>query len=224
MIYIPIEEGAKVIVEAGDEVDKGQAVAFSGNELRFSSVSGTVSEVGQKENKRYIAIKNDRKNTLYPGLKGVEKPLMELSFEEICKLLREFAIVDSFDGSYVYKKLYAKPEGLKRIIINCCEADSYASVFHRLLIEKPKELINGAKILMHALSVKKCILVVEEYKKKDIDHLLKYINDPSMFVTAYIENKYPVNEKTILSAVYGLEIPYGGILLNWVIFFLARRL
>ncbi len=90
MIYIPIEKSAEVIVEAGDEVDKGQAVAFSGNELRFSSVSGTVSEVGQKENKRYIAIKNDRKNTLYPGLKGVEKPLMELSFEEICKLLRVF--------------------------------------------------------------------------------------------------------------------------------------
>lgn len=209
LIYIPIEENAEVIVEAGDEVDKGQAVAFSENELRFSSVSGIVKEVKHQANKHYIAIKNDRKDTLYPGLKGVEKPLKEMSFEEICKLLREFAIVDSFDGAYVYKKLHANPEGLKRIIINCCEPDSYSSALHRLLIEKPKELINGAKILMHALSVNKCILVVEEYKKKDIENLLQYVNDPNMFVTAYIENKYPVNERTILSAVYGLEIPYG---------------
>jgi electron transport complex protein RnfC len=209
MIYIPIEETAEVIVEAGDEVDKGQAVAFSGNELRFSSVSGVVEEVKHEDTRHYIAIKNDRKNTLYPGLKGVEKPLKELSFEEICKLMREFSIVDSFDGMYVYKKLYAKPEGLKRIIINCCEADGYASILHRLLIEKPQELVNGAKILMHALSVKKCIIVVEENKQKDIDNLFNYVNDPNMFVTAYIENKYPVNEKTILSAVYGLEIPYG---------------
>lgn len=209
-IYIPLEEDAQVIVEAGDSVDMGQAVAFSGNELRFSSVSGVVREVRHENGRHYIAVKNDKKNTLYPGLKGVGKPLKELSFEEICKLLREFGIVDSFDGAYVYKKLYANPKGLKRIIINLCEADSYASALHRLFIEKPKELVSGAKILMHALSVKKCVLAVEEYKKKDIESLFTYINDPSMFVTAFIENKYPVNDKTIMSAVYGLEVPYGG--------------
>lgn len=210
IIYIPLEEDAQVIVEAGDSVDKGQAVAFSGNELKFSSVSGVVREVRRDQDRHYIAVKNDKKDTLYPGLKGVEKPLKKLSFEEICKLLREFAILDGFDGAYAYKKLYARPEGLKRIIINLCEADSYASVLHRLLIEKPKELVGGAKILMHALSVKKCILVVEQSKKRDIENLYQYVNDPSMFVTAFIENKYPVNEKTIMSAVYGLEVPYGG--------------
>lgn len=209
VVYIPIKEPVKYLVTTKDSVRLGQAVAFCDNELCFSSVSGTVKGIAREGRKRYIAIENDKKNTPYEGLKGVDKPLTVLRFEEICSLLRQYAIIDSFDKIFLYEKLLSIKRKAKRIIINCCEHDPYATSIFRLIKEKPKELIAGAKILMHALSVGKCIFVIEQDKKNAIADIIEFINDDDMFITAFIESKYPINEKTIMSAVYGKEIPYG---------------
>jgi len=207
MVYLPIDE-ATPVVTAEETVGMGQVVADNSEMPICSSVSGIVKGIAREDNIKYLAIENDKYNTPFQGLKGVEKPLGQLTLYEICNLLKQFAITDSFDGEPLYKKLECKTDELKRIIINCCEHDSYTTALFRLLHEHPKEFIGGAKILMHALSIKKCIIVIEDKKKNAFKRLENHVNDPEMFVTAYLKKKYPVNEKTILSAIYGKEIPH----------------
>lgn len=209
MIYIPIDESTDIFVNIEDTVQKGQLVALENEEPVYSSISGIVKGAARENERRYLAIENDKNDKDYEGLSGVQKPLGELSFDEICALLKQFSIFDSMDGTFLYKKLSANAGGLKRIIINCCEHDSYSSSVYRLLLEKPQEIIGGAKIIMRALSIKKCIIAVEDKKKNAAEQLEECINDPNMFVTAFIEQKYPINEKTLMSAVYGKEIPHG---------------
>lgn len=208
-VYIPIDESVSPIVLTGDMVYKGQAIATNWEMPIYSSVSGVVKGTAKDEENRYIAIENDKNDTPHEDIKGVKKQLGQFTFDEICTLLKQYAIVDSFDGVPLYKKFLHKTDELKRIIINCCEHDSYTTALFRLLIERPNELIGGAKILMHALSIKKCIIVIEDKKKNALKQLAEYINDPQMFVTAHLKSKYPVNEKTVLSGIYGKEIPQG---------------
>ncbi|PKM63263.1 MAG: hypothetical protein CVU97_01175 [Firmicutes bacterium HGW-Firmicutes-21] len=210
-IYIPVDGEITPMVTTKDIVSVGQTVAYSGETPVYSSVSGVVKGIAREGEKRYLAIGNDRKNTPYESLRGVQKPLGELSLSEISALLKQYAIFDGSDGIPLYDKLAAVQNGveLKRIIINCCEHDSYSTALYRLLCERPKELIGGAKILMHALSIKKCIIVIENIKRNVIKKLEKHINDSDMFVSAYIAQKYPINDKTIISAIYGSEIPHG---------------
>lgn len=209
LVYLPIDEQSVPLVNTDDSVKMGQVVALVDDEMPIcSSVSGIVKGTAKEGERRYIAIENDKRDTVFEGIKGVEKPLAELSFEEICILLKQYAIVDCFDGIPLYKKLSSQTKELKRIIINCCEHDNYSAALYRLLLEQPQDLISGAKILMHALSIRKCVLVIEDKKIKAVSKLEECINDTRMFVTAYIQNKYPVNEQTILSAVYGKEIPF----------------
>ncbi len=208
MIYIPLDRSIVPVVSTGDKVGMGELVARREDIPVYSSVSGVVKGVAREGRRRYLAVESDKSNKPCKSLKGISKPLGELSYQEICILIRDFAIIDGSDGEPLFKKLLLNSVPLKRIIINCCEHDSYGTSLYRLISEKPKELIGGAKILMHALGVKKCVFVIEGKKRSLISSLEKHINDPEMFVSAYIQQKYPVNEKTVISAVYGKEIPH----------------
>ncbi|MDD4164550.1 MAG: RnfABCDGE type electron transport complex subunit C [Eubacteriales bacterium] len=210
LVYIPIDGYVSPLVEAGGTVAMGQAVAVRDDGMQlYSSVSGIVKGTAKEGEHRYIAIENDKKDTPFEGIKGIKKPLLELSADEICALLKQYSVIDCFDEKPMYIKLSEHKGNLKRIIINCCEHDVYTTALYRLLLERPKELINGAKILMHALSIKKCVILIEDKKRKAIQVLEDYVNDTRMFVPAFIENKYPINEQTIISAVYSREIPHG---------------
>ncbi len=212
-VYIPLDEGCALTVKISSPVAKGQALAKGEKKTVFASVSGVFKGIIKDGEQRYIAIENDLENTPHSELVGVDKPLTALDFDEISRLIDYLNIFDSTDGAYVREKLLdpldEKTRSAKRLIINCSEQDSYSTALRKFIESKSKELVGGAKILMHALGVKKSIFVVESNFITFDPLINEHINDPTMFATAKIKRKYPINEKTIISAIYGREIPHG---------------
>jgi electron transport complex protein RnfC len=80
------------------------------------------------------------------------------------------------------------------------------------MVEKPKEIIIGVKILMKALGVDKAIIGIEDNKADAIEvfeNLL--VSEPGISVEA-LEVQYPQGgEKQLIQALLNREVPSGGL-------------
>jgi len=106
------------------------------------------------------------------------------------------------------------PEGkhVDHLIINGVECEPFLTADHRLMVEKPKEIIVGIKVLMKALGVDKAIIGIEDNKADAIEifeNLL--VTEPGISVEA-LEVQYPQGgEKQLIQALLNREVPSGGL-------------
>ena len=80
-----------------------------------------------------------------------------LSPDELKKMVQEAGIVGMGGATFpTHVKLSPpKEKPVDVVILNGAECEPYLTSDHRLMLEKPKEIIEGLKILMKILNVKK---------------------------------------------------------------------
>ena len=86
------------------------------------------------------------------------------------------------------------------------------------MVEKPGEILRGIEILAHHLGVEETVIGVELNKADAIEALEREIatrtRDPIVRV-APLRVKYPQGaEKMLIDAIYGIEVPAGGLPLD----------
>ncbi len=100
-------------------------------------------------------------------------------------------------------------EAINTLIINGCECEPYLTCDHRLMLERTRDLVDGAQIIKNALNIKKVIFAVESNKADAAHALTEVIKDRAEDV-AVLPAIYPQGgEKQLILSVTGIEVPEG---------------
>jgi electron transport complex protein RnfC len=219
------------VVKKKDKVTEGDVVAAAerlGANIH-ASVSGTVKGVqtGQHPlvgNAPVLVIATDPE----AGPKSYSAvDWTKFSREELIAKIKDAGVVGlggaGFPAGF---KLDVRPDvKIDTLVLNGAECEPYLTSDHRVMVEHPKEIVEGAKMMLKILGIDYCAIGVENNKPDAIDILNRTIaeggsNGYRIEVTP-LKVKYPQGSADqIMQAVTGRARPSGvrssaiGIILN----------
>ena len=222
-VSIPLSQhiGApcKCIVKVGDKVLKGQMIGNVENGLGcpvHSSISGTVKEIVFKRNAmganvENVVIENDGEDTYAPEITYADRNLEDTSPEEIIEIVRQAGISGMGGASFpTYAKIASAMGKVDTIIINAAECEPFITANNRLLIEHPESVIKGTNVLLHALSLSKAIIAIEDNKPTAIKIMEGLTEESEEIEVKVVKTKYPQgDERQLIFALTGRELPQG---------------
>jgi electron transport complex protein RnfC len=228
-VVIPLSQHAGAIceplVKVGDLVKKGQKIGEGKGIITstvHSSVSGKVVDVSPQphplgNDTLSITIESDGKDEWVDNLKQNEDYL-SLEPERLREIIREAGIV-GLGGAQFPTHIKLSPSNGNKIdyvILNGAECEPFITSDHRLMIEKSSEIIEGLKIIMKILSVKKGFIGIEKNKPDAISAFKSAIgNQQSAIEVVGLNVKYPQgSEKQLIKSVLKREVPSGKLPLD----------
>ncbi|MGD2127291.1 MAG: electron transport complex subunit RsxC, partial [Desulfobacteraceae bacterium] len=142
----------------------------------------------------------------------------ELPTEEILKRVKNGGIVGIGGAGFpTHVKLAPPPEAkVDTLIINGAECEPYLTTDHRVMLEHPEEIIEGAKIILSILGINQCHIGIEANKIDAVEALRKAVGDASSDhyrVTVHaLKVKYPQgSEKQLIESITGRRVPGFGL-------------
>ena len=223
-VVIPLSQHigapAKPVVKKGDRVLAGQLIGEPGGFVSaavHSSVSGHVFEVGRctlanGTSVPCITIDNDFQDE-WIEMHPAEHP-ENLTPADVQRIVREAGIVGMGGATFPTAVKLTPGEGktIEKLIINGAECEPYLTADHRLMLEKPGEIVDGIHLLMIAFGVREAIIGVEENKPDAIAALKQAgAQVPGLKVQA-LPVRYPQGgEKQLVYALTKRMVPAGGL-------------
>jgi electron transport complex protein RnfC len=211
----------KPLVVIGQEVKKGEKIGETTGFVSapvHASISGKVVALGSFPhslgiNVPSVVIESDGKDEWVTGLK--ENPDYNLlSPDELKKIVQEAGIVGMGGATFPTHVKLAPPKEkpIDVVILNGAECEPYLTSDHRLMLERPKEIINGLKILMRILGVQKGYVGIEDNKPDAIETMTKAAAGSPEVKVWPVKVKYPQGaEKMLIKAIAGRTVPAGGL-------------
>ncbi len=206
----------KPVVSIGQEVKKGEVVGEPAGFVSspvHASVSGKVVAMGEFPNAmgrmvNSVVIENDGKDEWTP-LKD-NPDYMSLPPEELKEKVKAAGIVGMGGATFptVVKLSPPKEKQIDAVLINGAECEPYLTADYRLMVERPKEVIEGLKILMKILGVQKGYVGIENNKPDAIAKMKEAAAGAAGIEVLALEVKYPQGaEKMLIKAILGREVP-----------------
>jgi len=218
---------SKPVVAVGERVTRGQLVAEPGGFVStalHAPVSGTVAALGPRRHPNgklveclEIATDPFSPQTLLPRAPVDPFPLSDAEF---VAEVQKAGLVGLGGAAFPTHVKYKVPEGktISRLVINGCECEPYLTTDHRLMVERPAAILRGIAIAAHRLHVEETVIGVELNKPDAVTALQQAIDEAGVGATvrvAPLRVKYPQGaEKMLIEAVYGIEVPSGGLPLD----------
>ena len=211
-VVIPVSQhiGAPAVpvIEIGDRVLKGQLIAKANGFVSaniHSSVSGTVKKIEPRlvpngSKVLSIIIENDEQ---YEEME-YEVPSEPFTKEYIRESVKECGVVGLGGACFpTHVKLAPKDENaIDYIIVNGAECEPYITSDYRRLVENPKEVIEGLKIILQLFDNAKGVIAIENNKMDVIENLTKLTANEDRIQVATLKTKYPQgSERHIIHAV-----------------------
>ncbi len=215
------------LVNVGDAVTVGQRIAESDSPMSapiFSSVSGKVVAIEPRPvtsgfDVLSIVIENDYKDTVCDNLIATPKgkTLAEYTPEEIIKIAKDAGLVGMGGAAFptAVKLTSAIEKKVNTVIINGCECEPYITSDHRAMLEYPRFIVGGIRLILQCLNLDKAYLAIENNKKDAIDTMRKIIGNDDKIIIKELQTKYPQGgEKQLIRSVLGYEISPGKLPLD----------
>lgn len=221
-MYQHIGAPANPVVAKGDVVKVGTLVAEAGGFVSapvYSSVSGKVSKIdaivdasGYRRPAIFIDVEGDEweesidRSTELVTLK--DRP--ELTAKDIVDKVKAAGIVGMGGATFPCHVKLTPPPGTKAecVIINAVECEPYLTADHRLMLEKPEEILVGVELIMKAVGVEKGYIGIENNKPDAIALLTEKAKAHPHIEIVPLQVKYPQGgEKQLIAAVTGREVP-----------------
>lgn len=175
-VRIPLHQNAgqppRPVVEAGQRVRTGELIAEASGRVSaclHASISGTVKSIGPVPvpyggTDTAIEIQGDGNDERGWG-PGAPDPFA-LTGEEISERIRLAGIVGLGGAEFPTHVKLRPPPGKKFdcLIINGAECEPYLTADHRLMAERPADVIAGTRLLMKAAGVARARIGVESNK------------------------------------------------------------
>ncbi|MDD4178632.1 MAG: RnfABCDGE type electron transport complex subunit C, partial [Candidatus Margulisbacteria bacterium] len=206
------------LAKIGDEVVEGQKIADASKFISapiHASISGKITKIEKLPNAcgfdvdSIVIEAGETKEQKYAGQWSVE----ELTPEQIRKIVREAGIVGLGGATFPTHVKLTPPAGKKidTVIINGCECEPYLTADHRLMLERPADIIYGAKAIAKAVGASRIIIGIESNKADAIEKIKLEISGLELAVVN-LKTKYPQGgEKMLIKAILGREVPSGGL-------------
>jgi len=213
----------KPVVDKKAKVTEGDVIGEVAGGLGaavHASVTGTVKGVGASTNpvsitSASVTIQTDRDapSRTYPL-----DDWRNLPVDELKKRVKAAGIVGIGGAGFpTHVKLSPPPEAkVDLLIINGVECEPYLTTDHRVMMEHPAEIIEGAKIILAMLGIKKCHIGIEANKMDAVETVRKAAADKTsdgfeISVDA-LEVKYPQgSEKQLIESVTKRRVPGFGL-------------
>jgi electron transport complex protein RnfC len=214
---------AKPILKITDQVKCGEKIAVAGGFVSapvHASVSGKIVGAGNFMHPMgvpsYAVViernKEEEETNDYSYENGLELPI-----DEIRTRIQDSGVVGLGGATFpTHVKLTTNETSkLDTVILNGAECEPALTTDHRMMLEHPDEIINGLRLVMKVLGVKRGIIGIENNKMDAIKLLTEKLKDDKEIEVQPLEAKYPQGgEKQLICACLGREIPSGKLPLD----------
>ncbi len=224
-VYVPLSQHigapAKVLVKKREEVKTGQIIAETAGFISaniHSPVSGVVKKIAQIQTaggyKQDVVVIDVKDDLWLEDIDTSDEIVKEIKAtpQEILEKIKQAGIVGMGGATFPSHVKLNPPKGTKAetLLINGVECEPYLTSDHRLMLEKPEQIIIGTRIMMKALSINKAYIGIENNKKDAIATLQKY--EDSQIKIVPLKVKYPQGgEKQLIKAIINREVPSGAL-------------
>lgn len=222
-VVIPLSQHigapAKAEVAIGDEVKRNQVIGSPPGFVSapvHASISGKVVAISEflHPSGRMVSsvvIESDEKDE---SITLKENPdFMKLSADEIKACIKDAGIVGLGGAAFPTSVKLSPPKEktIDIVILNGAECEPYLTADHRLMVEKPQDIVAGLKLIMKSVGVTKGFIGIEKNKPDAIEAMKKAAtNEPGIEVSP-LTVKYPQGaEKMLIKALTGREVPGKG--------------
>ena len=227
LLHIPMQQHigapATPAVRRGDRVAKGQLLAYSQGAVSapvHAPTSGRVMGIGRFPahhasglSVRTITLQPDGEDRWSPDLAGVTDPFA-LEPDEIAARVYAAGIVGLGGATFpsaVKLKLHKRYK-LNTLVINGAECEPYLTCDDRLMREYPDQVLDGIRIMAHALGVARIVIGIENNKPEAQAAMEKAAAAFDGVRIARLPTRYPMgSEKHLVQAVTGRETPARGL-------------
>jgi len=206
-------------VRIGDRVLLGQKIgdseAFVSAPIH-STVSGKVVAIEKRPhpngtNVLSVVIENDFEDEMYEEIKNLND-YDSLSREEKLNRIKDAGVV-GLGGATFPTFIKLNPPADKKIdccIVNGAECEPYLTSDYRVMLETPDLALEGLKITMDILGVKKGYIGIENNKPEAIKIMTEHARKYEGITVCALKTKYPQgSEKHLIKAITGREVPSG---------------
>jgi electron transport complex protein RnfC len=133
---------------------------------------------------------------------------------EIIERIKEAGIVGLGGAEFpAHYKLSPPPEKkLEFLIINGAECEPFLTADHRIMVERPGDVISGARILMKAAGVQRGVVGIESNKRDAYEKIGEAARGVQGIEIVMLRIKYPQGaEKQLIDAILKRQVPAGGL-------------
>ncbi len=220
-LFIPmlqtVGKSAMPTVEVGMHILRGDIIGApidaEGTPVH-SPVSGKVaaiSEVILPDGRRSVAveIENDMQYTLSSAVEKCEKKLADCETDEIIAAVAASGVCEP-DGTPSHLLLKQAVGRAEYCIINCVFDEPLVAGDYRIALENPAAVINGLKIILKALKLRRGTVAVAEGRQELSKKLAALTKKDKLVTVTSVRGKYPAGGKReLVYAVMGRELSEG---------------
>ena len=215
---------AKPTVKKKQEVQEGEEIAVVEKALGasiHSSVTGVVKAIEPRPHPTMVrcdAVIIDR-DPEAPPRQYESEDWRKLSREQLLARVKNAGIVGMGGAGFpTYVKLSPPPNAkIDTLVLNGAECEPYLTTDHRLMLEYPEKIIEGAKIILKILGIKQGIIGIELNKPDAINTMNKAAQqlagkDDDVIKVQGMDVKYPQgSEKQLIYSLTKRSVPGGGL-------------
>lgn len=221
-LYVPLQQHvgapARPIVLVGDKVLKGQMIAEPGGNISapvHAPTSGKVVAIGEitaphPSGLSQVAITiaadgEDRWCELFP----VADPFA-LSPEETARKVAAAGVVGLGGATFpsAVKFNLGKRLAVETLIVNGGECEPYLSSDDRVMRDRAEEVIDGVRIVMHAIGAKEALVGIEDNKPEAIAAMTRAAAPFASVHIRPVPARYPMgSDKQLIQTLTGKEVP-----------------
>lgn len=221
-VYMPLHQhvggAARPIVIVGQRVRKGELIAEAQGNISapiHAPVSGTIFAIGDVTAPhpsglpfRAITIDSDHKDEWVPA--DVPADPFALAPEAIAKLAARAGVVGLGGATFpsAVKFALGKRLAVKTLIVNGGECEPYLSSDDRIMRDFADHVVDGARLVMHAIGAQEALVGIEDNKPEAIAAMrLAAAAFPEVKICP-VPSRYPMgSDKQLIQTLTGKEVP-----------------
>ncbi len=221
-VHMPLQQhvggAARPVVLVGQKVLKGQLLAQSQGNISapiHASVSGTVTAIAEVTAPHpsglgfaAITIESDFADR-WIDTDPVADPFA-LAPEEIARRTAAAGVVGLGGATFpaAVKFVLGRRLGVRTLIVNGGECEPYVSSDDRIMRDFPEQVVDGARIIMHAIGADESLVGIEDNKPEAIAAMTKAAAAFPEVKIRPVPARYPMgSDKQLIQTLTGKEVP-----------------
>ena len=222
-LYIPLQQHigapAEVLVKEGDLVKKGQMIARNQGAVsasqhaptsgRIASVTEVIAPHPSGLPQTTIILEPDGKDEWACLPEPIADPFTA-TLHEINDRVAQSGIVGMGGAAFpsAIKLNLGEQKKLDTLLLNGAECEPYLTCDDRVMREYPGEVIDGARIMAHALGTPRVVIGIEQNKPQAIETITKAASAFPEIEVVTVPVQYPMgSERHLVQAITGRETP-----------------
>jgi electron transport complex protein RnfC len=221
-LYVPLQQHvgkpARAVVLVGQKVLKGQLIAEADGNISapvHASASGTIVSIGEitaphPSGLPYVAIGIETDGNEQCVELAIPADPFALSPAEITRLVAAAGIVGLGGATFPssVKLALGKRSEVKTLIVNGGECEPYLSCDDRVMRDFAADVIDGVRLMMHAMGAIEALVGIEDNKPEAILAMKKAAASFSEIKVRPVPARYPMgSDRQLIQTLTGKEVP-----------------